>query len=385
MEIDRKQLEDFVYKKAKELLLKPQGSGVPAGLVGGSDEPTGLVFEDQAGVKHKALTLKEKLASDTFENVSIGKILRAKILGNYENLNEKETKAAGEGVGSLGGWLVDSSVSSQMVDLARNLSVVQRAGAYTMTMPTSEMRLVCITNDPTAEWVQEHGAITESDWTLEPINLKAVTLGVLVRSSIELLEDAPNAGEQLSASMSKALALEMDRVGLLGAGATEPRGIDSCGGISTISMGANGGALTTYDELSGAIEDVADNNGLAGAIIMAPRSYFVLDRLKAATTNNRLEMPLSVQELKDKGKIFHTNQIGIADTQGTETDASKIFVGDFKNLLYGIRKNLEIEFTKSGGTNTFAKCEALVRVRMRLDVAVLRENHFARIIGIIPE
>lgn len=384
MGITRKELEELIYTKAKEILLKPQGSGVPEGLVAGKDEPTGLVFEDAEGRKHKALTLKEKLASDSFENVSVGKILRAKILGNYEHLNEAETKAAGEGIGSLGGWLVDSSVSSQMIDLARNLSCVQKAGALTMKMPTAEMRLVAITSDPTAYWTQEHGAITESDWTLAPINLKAVTLGVLVRSSIELLEDAPNAGEQLSASMSKAIALEMDRVALLGAGATEPRGIDNCGGISEISMGTNGAALTNYDELSNAIEDVADNNGLAGAIIMAPRTYFAYDRLKAATTNNRLEMPLSVQEIKDAGKIYHTNQIGIADTQGTATTASKVFVGDFKNILYGVRKNLEIEFTKSGGTNTFAKVEALIRCRIRLDVAVLRENHFTKIIGIIP-
>lgn len=384
MEIDRKQLEDFVYKKAKELLLKPQGGGVPEGLVSGKDEPSGLVFEDAEGKKHKALTLKEKLAEDTFENVSVGKILRAKILGNYENLNEAETKAAGEGIGSLGGWLVDSSVSSQIIDLARNQSCVMRAGAYTMKMPTAEMRLVKISADPSAYWRSEHSAITESDWTLSPINLKAVTLGVLVRASIELLEDAPNSGEQLSASMSKAIALEMDRVALLGAGTTEPRGIDNCSGISTISMGANGAALTNYDELSNAIEDVADNNGLAGAIIMAPRTFFAYDRLKAATTNNRLEMPLSVQEIKDAGKVYHTNQIGITDTQGTATTASKVFVGDFKNILYGIRKNLEIEFTKSGGTGTFAQIEALIRARIRLDIAVLRENHFTRIVGVIP-
>ena len=384
MGITRKELEDLIYTKAKEILLKPQGSGTPEGLVAGKDEPSGLVFEDQAGVKHRALTLKESLSGDSYSNVSVGKILRAKILGNYENLNEAETKAAGEGIGSLGGWMVDSSVSSQIIDLARNRSCVMKAGAYTMNMPTAEMRLVCITDDPTAEWVAEHGSLTESDFTLSPINLKAITLGVLVRSSIELLEDAPNAGEQISASMSKALALEMDRVGLLGSGSSEPRGIDVCDGISTISMGVNGAALTNYDELSEAVEDIADSNGLAGAAIMAPRTYFAYDRLKAATTNNRLEMPLSVQEIKDKGKVFHTNQIGITDTQGTATTASKVFVGDFKNILYGIRKNLEIEFTKSGGTGTFAQMEALIRCRIRCDVAVLRENHFARIIGIIP-
>lgn len=382
MKLNMQQLEDLIKQKVNEIGSPNKLYGA---LVGGSPNTTGLVFEDAEGKKHKAYSLNEKFSQDAFgEDVSVGKILRAKILGSYEGLNQAETKAAGEGIGSLGGWMVDTAVSAKIIDLARNLSVVQKAGAYTMPMPSPEMRLVAITADPTAQWVAEHGAITESDWTLAPINLKAMTVGVLVRSSLELLEDAPNAGEALSNSMSAALALEMDRVALLGAGTTEPRGIDNCSGISTISMGANGAALTNYDELSEAIEDVADNNGVAGAIIMAPRTYFAYDRLKAATTNNRLEMPQSAQAIKDAGKLYHTNQIGITDTQGTATTASKIFVGDFKNILYGIRKNLEVEFTRQGGTGTFAQCEALIRCRMRLDVAVLRENHFARIIGIIP-
>lgn len=373
------QLENLIKERVNKI--------VPNKLRGtyGEPEPTGFVFEDQEGRKHKALTFKEKLAEDTYgEDVSPGKILRAKILGSYEGLNELERKAAGEGIGSLGGWLVPEKVSAKIIDLARNLAVVQKAGALTMKMPTPEMRLVAITDDPTAYWVQEHGEIQSSDWTLAPINLKAMTVGVVVKSSIELLEDAPNAGDMLSGSMAKAISLEMDRVALLGAGTTEPRGIDNCAEINTISMGTNGAALTNYDELSNAIEDIANANGLAGAIIMSPRSFFAYDRLKAATTNNRLEKPESVQAIKDAGKLFHTNQIGITDTQGTASDASKVFVGDFKNILYGIRKNLEVEFAKSGGTDTFVKCEIRIRVRMRLDVGILRENHFTRIVGVIP-
>lgn len=381
MKLNMQQLEDLIKDKVNKVV----PNKLIGALGGGSSDPGRLVFEDAEGRKHKAYAPDEKLSEDTFGvDVSPGKILRAKILGSHEGLNEAEIKAAGEGIGSLGGWLVPETVSARIIDLARNLAVCQKAGAWTMPMPTPEMRLVKISADPTAYWVAEHGEVSESDWTIEPLNLKAMTVAVLVRASLELLEDAKNSGEAISNSMAKALSLELDRVALLGSGSSEPRGIDLCSGISTISMGANGAALTNYDELSNAIEDVADHNGIATAIIMAPRSYFAYDRLKAATTNNRLEMPQSVQEIKDSGKLFHTNQVGITDTQGTATTASKVFVGDFKNILYGIRKNLEVEFTKQGGTNTFAKCEALIRCRMRLDVAVLRENHFTRIIGIIP-
>lgn len=341
------------------------------------DKSTSLSFQDSEGKIHKAYTAKEKLFSGN-SDFSVGKILRAKILGDFTDLNDFEIKAAGEGIGSLGGWLVPSEVSAKVIDLARNISCVMQAGAYTIDMPTPEMRLVKITGDPTAYWVGEHSAITESDWTIEPLTLKAVTLGVLVRASLELLEDAKNAGSALEGSMAKAIALELDRVALFGSGTKEPRGLDNCDGVNPISKGVNGGTITTYDDFSNAVEDVADHNGIAGAVIMAPRTFYTLDRLKEGTTLAPLPAPQSFVDLKK----FVTNQIGVADTQGTATNCSKVFVGDFRNILYGIRTALQVDFTKEGGTDTFAKCEALIRCRIRLDLACLRENHFTKIHGI---
>jgi HK97 family phage major capsid protein len=339
-----------------------------------------LVFRDAEGKEYKALRPGEPLFTrEGAEDFSVGKILRARVLGKTAGLNDFETKAAGEGVGSAGGWMVHESVSARIIDLARNLSCVQKAGASTIPMDTPEMRLVKITGDPTAYWVAEHGEITESDWTLEPINLKAMTVGCLIRASLEILEDAPNSGAALQAAMAAAIALEIDRVALLGDGVNEPRGLDLCAGVNLISMGVNGGALTSYDVFSQAVEDVADYNGEANAVIFSPRTYFTLDRLKAATINQPLIPPQSFIDLKK----FKTNQIGVVDVQGSATTASKAFVGDFSQILFGIRKPLEVEFTRQGGTGTFAKCETLIRCRMRLDVAVLRENHFTRIVGIL--
>jgi len=337
-----------------------------------------LIFQDASGKEHKALPLKEKLFEGKAEDFSVGKILRAKILGDFTSLNDFETKAAGEGIGSLGGWLISDQVSAKIIDLARNLAVVQRAGGYTIPMETPELRLVKILSDPSTQWLAEHGEISESDWAIAPINLKAMTIGCLVRASIELLEDAANSGNMLANAMGAAIALAVDKVALLGDGVNEPRGLDHCDGVNEISMGVNGGALSNYDPFSNAVEDIADHNGQPGAVIFAPRTFYTLDRLKAATTNQPLVPPQSFIDLKK----YVTNQIPITDTQGTSTASSKAFVGDFTQLLYGIRKNLEVEITKEGGTKTFAKCEALIRCRMRLDVAVLRENHFTKIVGI---
>lgn len=342
----------------------------------GNPEP--MIFTDEKGVEHKALRFNEKLFQGKAEDFSVGKILRARILGDLKGLNDFETKAAGEGIGSAGGWMISEMVSAKIIDLARNLACVQKAGAVTMPMESPELRLVKLAGDPTAYFVAEHGEVQESDWSLEPINLKAMTVAVLVRASLEILEDAANSGNQLSQAMAAAIALAVDRVALTGNGTTEPRGLDLCDKVNQISMGVNGAALTDYDKFSEAIEDVADHNGEAGAVIFAPRTFYTLDRLKAATTNQPLIPPQSFIDLKK----YVTNQIGIADKQGTCLTASKAFIGDFKQILYGIRKNIEVEITKQGGEKTFAKCEALIRCRMRFDVAVLRENHFTKISGI---
>ncbi|MBA7532475.1 hypothetical protein ES705_24701 [subsurface metagenome] len=278
------------------------------GIWQGEDKPTGLSFEDADGQIHKAISSKEKLYTGE-EDFSVGKIVRAKILGDFTELNNFETKAAGEGIGALGGWLVPETISSRLVDLARNKSCVMQAGATTMPMPTPEMRLVRLVSDPTAHFRAEHAAITASDWQLEPLNLHAMTCGCLVKSSIELLEDAKNAGSMLEASMAAAIALEMDRVALYGSGTNEPSGLDVLANVETINKGGNGATITDYDDFSNAVEDVYNNNGIPNAVIMAPRTYFTIDRLKQGTTNDPLVGPESYQNLKK----FVTNQVPVND------------------------------------------------------------------------
>ncbi|MBA7562608.1 phage major capsid protein [Candidatus Atribacteria bacterium 1244-E10-H5-B2] len=374
VEKEIKPYQDAMFEKLNQV--KPNKM---LGVSAGDDDYKGsLSFEDAEGKIHKAISSKERLYTGE-EDFSIGKIVRAKILGDFTDLNSYETKAAGEGVGALGGWLVPETISSRLVDLARNKSCVMQAGATTMPMPTPEMRLVKLVSDPTAHFRAEHAAITVSDWQLEPLNLKAMTCGCLVKSSIELLEDAKNASSMLEASMSAAIALEMDRVALYGSGTNEPSGLDVLTDVETINKGTNGATVTTYDDFSNAVEDIYDNNGVPNAVIMAPRTYFTIDRLKQGTTNDPLVGPESYQNLKK----FVTNQVGITDTQGTSSAASKAFVGDYKQILYAIRKSIGIEIAKSGATDTFAKCEVQIRLRTRFDIAVLRPNHFCKIYGII--
>jgi HK97 family phage major capsid protein len=159
-------------------------------------------------------------------------------------------------------------------------------------------------------------------------------------------------------------------------------GLASATGCEEISYGANGATPSDYDNFSKAVQKVAENNGEAGAVIMAPRTYYTLDRLKEGTTNAPLRGPDSYENLK---KLV-TNQIPITDTKGSATTCSKAYVGDFSNLLFAIRNNVTIEASKAGGgssgNDAFAQMEVLIRAFLRMDIAIVRENHFCRLVGI---
>ena len=228
-------------------------------------------------------------------------------------------------------------------------------------------------------WVAEHTAITESDGSFSPIVLKAVSLGSLVRVSTALLEDAPDSGRTIEAMLAASIGLEIDRCALLGSGVGEPKGLWSCDDCGVVSMGVNGAAATNFDEFSEAYQAVLEANGLATAVIMAPRTFGGLDRLKEATTNAPLPAPASYKALNK----FYTTQVPVDQTQGSSDVASCAFVGDFTNLVLGVRKQITLDIERAGDADSFAKLDVLIRAHIRADIAVLRENHFTLIKGLL--
>ena len=75
-------------------------------------------------------------------------------------------------------------------------------------------------------------------------------------------------------AFAQATALEVDRVALLGSGsAPEPTGISNVTGVGEVDMGTNGAAITDYDEILDALQEIQDANAQdPTAAIMAPRT-----------------------------------------------------------------------------------------------------------------
>lgn len=319
------------------------------------------------------------------EELSLGRLVRGIVTGSWKGA-EAEHRALSVAEDIVGGFTVPDMMSVNIVDLVRNQARVIRAGARTVPMETSQLRIAIQESDPTAFWRPENTAITASDINFGLITLHAKTLAALVPVSVELMEDGQNTDAVVSNAISEALGLALDLAALRGEGdAISPTGIRNVTGIQTIDQGANGSAITNFDELSQAWEKILAVNGpeTGLAAIYSTREAGTMDRFVDGQGQPQTP-PLSVQGMKR----LPTNQVPIDLTKGTSDDASEAYVGNFSEMLIGMRTQILIESSRLASDTTtglgFSTMTVLVRAYLRVDIALVRPNQFVLIDGIIP-
>jgi HK97 family phage major capsid protein len=316
------------------------------------------------------------------ERFDIGKGIRGKLTGNWKNA-ESEKRALMESGDTQGGFLIPELVSAQVIDYARNNSVVMQAGTVTIPMDGPDLRICKLSGDPVGHWRGEGVAIVEDDaMAFESVTLRARTLGCLIRCSVELMEDSPNFGQLVQSTMAKAMAVEVDRVALVGIGAAEePLGVyEVLSGAQVRDMGAAAGhALTGYDDMSIACRMVMDYNGTPSSVIMSPREWGYLDVLKDGEGNYLLQPPESWKSLK---KLV-TSQIPKNQIWGSAQNGSFAVVGDWTGCFFGTRRQITLEISRVAG-DAFSKLQVFIRAYLRADFAFVRPQHLVVIKGIIP-
>ena len=311
--------------------------------------------------------------------LSVGRTIRGVLTGRWEGA-EAERRAMGTTIGTAGGYLIPDPIASNVLDLARNASVIVRGGATTIPMANQNLTVVRVLTDPTAAFRGEGVAITESDGTFGAINLHAHSLAALVRVNNELLDDAPMFAATLDQQLASALALKLDYAALYGTGAGQPLGLRGTDGVNELSMGTNGLAMPDYDDVLDLIQNIEEANGAAITAVMAPRTRTKLAKLVTGISGDlgKLTPPAEWSALRR----LVSNQVSITETQGSSTAASTMFLGDFSQMAVAIRQDITIEATRAADT-AFSKNQTLVRAIMRADIAVFRPTHFGRLIGIL--
>jgi HK97 family phage major capsid protein len=283
--------------------------------------------------------LQARGAIDPAEHeLSFDKYLRGLATARWDGAEHE--RALAEATVGAGGALVPAPLSARVIDLARNRTVVMRAGAQTVPMGSQTLALARLTSEGTPAWKTENAAITAADMVFDRVTFTARTLVRLITLSVELFEDADPSSEGVIANaFAGQMAVELDRVALLGTGtAPEPRGVLNQSGVTLTDHGAAGTAISNYDWWLDAIGAVRAAGFEPNAHIQAPRSSTSLSKLKESTTNAYLTPPAGLLPM------LTTKSVPINLTVGASTDTSLVFTADWSNLLVGIRTDFNLRF-----------------------------------------
>jgi HK97 family phage major capsid protein len=284
--------------------------------------------------------LQARGAFDNYQDepLSLQRYLRGMATGHWDGATHE--RALAEATVGAGGALVPAPLSARVIDLARNQTVVFRAGAITVPMTSQTLAMARLTGESSPAWKTEGGTITAADLTFDRVTFTARTLVRRVDLSVELFEDAdPSSEDVIARSFAGQMAVELDRAALIGTGtAPEPRGVLNQSGITTTTHGANGATIANYDFWLDAIGAVRAAGFEPNAHIQAPRSSTSLSKLKEATTNAYLAPPAGLLPM------YTTKSIPITLTTGTSTDTSYVFTADWSQLMVGIRTDFTLRF-----------------------------------------
>lgn len=295
---------------------------------------------------------------------------------------------------SSGSAIVPTVWLGDIIDRARNLSAVLRAGAEIVPMDAKTVQIGRLTGDPTASFRAEGSTITASDPTFDNVTLDSKTMSALVVGSMEWFQDATNVDEVVSNAIAQAMATQLDLQALFGGvttggetGATafnttyptppNPRGVlatllavASSSVLGGAANGTNQTAASFWNEIIDTIYTPADFNEAPNALLWPSK----LARFYAKTydtTNQPMRMPPVVEQISK----FVTNQIPANFTQGTSTtNMSDVFVGDWSQLLIGQR----LDFTIQTLTERYAENGQIgIVAHWRGDVGLARPRAFA--------
>jgi len=155
---------------------------------------------------------------------------------------------------TAGGFVVPSELSAAIINL-RDTVGIARQTCNVVEMNSDTLNIPRRSSGLSANWTGEAVAITESNMAWDSVGLTTKKLGVLVRSSSELVEDALGLVDQLASELAYELAAGEDAAWLNGDSTSAYAGItgvvnginDGTHTASAINAAAGHSALTSID------------------------------------------------------------------------------------------------------------------------------------------
>lgn len=245
----------------------------------------------------------------------------------------RERRANSVGTAADGGYTVGvDNDYSNMVELLRNKSHILDLGARVLTGLKNDVTVPRVLSGAVAYWVSETGSITQSSATFGQIGMKPRRLGASVPYSKQFLaQSGLSVDNFVRDDVLAAFGVELDRVAINGAGASEPLGIlNLASGDRATSVSF--GAAATWAKVISFETNVATVNalGLPGS----PYAYLTTPATKgvwkaAAKVTNQAVFLWENGDLVNGYQARATNQF---PTSGT---LNQVIFGQFGQVIYG--------------------------------------------------
>jgi len=364
-----------VQEKRESELAKAQrpganGSGNPREENDPADYETSTALRPDQSVR-SYMQNNGMIRQPEFEKLSFGQLLRAAVTGPRSDL---ERRALAEGTDSAGGYSVPDIVLARFIDKMRAQTVCIRSGAMTVPLNSDRSTICRTATDPAAGWRVENAAVALSDPTYEAVVFAPKSLAVIVKVSRELMQDSLNIEQMLEASFAGAMAVELDRVALVGSGvAPEPLGIY---GTTNVGSVASVGTPADYGKfIDGLYELWIDNEVAPTAAILHPRTATTLAKLPTGIASDKtpLVKPAVLADIP-----FRTTT-SLPINLGGGTNESIAILGNFSRLMFGVRSALRVEILRELYA---ANYQYAFIAHLRADVAVEHAESFCILSGI---
>ena len=268
------------------------------------------------------------------------------------------------GTATAGGNLVETELdAANFIDLLRNASALDRAGATVLTGLSGNVSIPRQSGAATAYWVSESGSPTESQQTIDQVSLTPKTCGAYTDFSRRLIiQSSIDVENMVRGDLAKVLALEIDRVGLYGSGSSnQPLGLKDTTGVLTEDFAAN---TPTFAEVVALESDVAGANALLGSPVYLMNSA-MRGALKTAEKASNTAQFIYMDDEVNGYRAVVSNQVASND----------LWFGNFSDLIMAYFSGLDLMVDPyTGSTSGTVRVVALQDV----DVAARHGESFSR-------
>ncbi|QDV49540.1 phage major capsid protein [Gimesia fumaroli] len=298
---------------------------------------------------------------------------------------------------TAGGIWTRSDISTEFLPLIRNMEVMSRLGARTLTLPPNgAFNMGSQTSSTVGYWVGEKGTITGSTFGTGLKSMRAKKCAALVTYPNEFVRFASASVEAfIRADVALTLALLIDDAALQGVGSDlKPKGIINYSGIQTHTAGTVATDGNTFEPedpnmMLGKLEDSNfDIDRLGPKWLMRGTMWrnmlnrragsgYAADDGKGAWLfqANRDDISKGAPSMLNGHQVVRSSQVSNERTKGSGTDLTYILLGIWQNLIIGRHGVLEVATADQNGNN-FETDQRSIRFIQHVDTSVTYEESF---------